>query len=151
MTTLATGNIVIQNGNERRWMLGDVITDVFGERRWELTCVDPGLPDRNSGRVVVGTTSTAAEEWLERVCSDWAPPVVMPPQGDGVQAAAIFDGDEMVDHELFTTVAAMLEWAERITVGEQGRWYGWDVDAEDLDHPDLTFHINDDNELVWCE
>jgi hypothetical protein len=153
MTTLAQGQLVQQNDGTRIWRLDHPCTD-RAEPRWWLTLIETHAGSRR-----VGDQVTASEDWLQSHCRDWAPPVVEPPCGDGMQVMRLVADGDVVAQETFVTAAGMLEWTtaqfETLVDDEYGcdqlvgQWFGWCATPDEA--PDMTVRMNEDAELVWAE
>lgn len=168
MTTLAVGQLVIQNQTSRVWRLERQGTPTPEGQRWVVTLAQfDGTISRSESRRI-GDVTTASEAWLQRECRDWTPPTIDPPCGDGVQVMRIVDGNNVcLTERRFDNATEMVAWTEAAFVelahddhdlfDLTGQWFGWAAtDGDDM--PDMTVTPNegwavgdDDLHLVWAE
>jgi hypothetical protein len=155
VTTLEVGQKVEQRDCGRVWELQAYHAD---QERWSIGLVTPGPTDRER---LAGHTTTADVLWLTTYCVDWSPPVIAPPQGDGIQVMRLVDGNGLcVDENLFDSVTEMLFWTEKrfeeLVDAEYGcddltgHWWGYEPD--DNEPPNMTVQVNEmDGSLIWAE
>lgn len=152
MVTLVAGQLILQRSNNRIWRItGPAPRRITHETRWRIALVTPSpeYDDRMPGEY-----TDCSDVWLNQHCEDY-PNAVDPPCGDGVQVVRIcLPNRRVVVEQQFTRAAEAVAYCATQLASrrdDHAEWFGWLIEADESDLPDMVARLNDESNLVWAE